>query len=389
MSREPMSILFVDDDEDFLSSAQDDLRFSLEEHEIPIEISSSNTVDKGVRKLESGDFHLAIVDLKFTPSPRSGNEVIERILDTKILPIIVLSGFRNELKDEFSEHGLIYNTQRKKVDEVVDKIIEWDHKGVFDFFSEAGFLNSRLRDVLQHTMWHHVSRYWEHIDSDNPLVLHRIAGRIAATILHDVLASTPAYENDGGEVLVHHGEAYIFNTPRNHLAVGDMLHLEDSMFVVLSPTCDLIVRPSGGTKAEEVLLADCHNLGTFVSNNQSILAQIETMRDPEKTDARKEKASKYLERLMRQDWENPSGRYFYLPPFGDFPGGVVDFLKVQVEPYDVERLVEQRIVSLNRELAAELATRFARYMIRLGQPAYDPIFLINAVCDTVLAKDGT
>jgi hypothetical protein len=384
-----MSILFVDDDENFLYPAQDDLRFSLEEQEIPVEIISSTTVDKGIRELESGDFHLAIVDLKFAPSPRSGNDIIEEVLDTKILPVIVLSGFRNELRDDFTEHGLIYNTQRKKVDEVVDKIIEWDQKGVFDFFSEAGFLNSKLRDVLQQTMWNHVSRYWKYIDSENISVLHRIAGRIAATILHDVLASTPAYEDEGGEVLVHHGEVYVFSTPRSHLAVGDIIHLEDGMFVVLSPTCDLVVRSHGGAKAEEVLLAHCHNFNDFVSEKQSIRAQIEIVKDPQKSDARKEKASKYLERLMRQDWENPSGRYFYLPPFGDFSGGVVDFLKVQVEPYDVGKLIEQRIVSLNRELAAELATRFARYMIRLGQPAYDPTFLIEALCDTVLAKNGT
>lgn len=381
-----MRILFIDDETDYLKVATDDLRDSLEECKISAEVIPVNNINGGIRELQTGDFHLAVVDLKFEPPDRSGNEIIETILDTKILPIIVLSGYRHELREEFKQHGLIYNTRKKQVDEVVEKIVEWNQKEVFSFFSEAGFLSSALRIALQQTMWKHVSRYWEHIEAEDPAVLHRIAGRIAATLFHDVLASTPDYVSDEGEVPIHHGEIYIFDTPRNSLAAGDILEIEGKLFAVLSPSCDLVVRPEMGPKTDMVLLALCHDLNTYMSEHQTILDQVKVIRDSQGKKKGEEKARERLLKLMRQDWENPSGRYFFLPPFADFNGGVIDFLKLQIEPYGIEeagQLTEQRVVCLNREMAAELATRFARYMIRLGQPAYNPGPLTKAILDAV------
>jgi len=386
MPVDSMRILFIDDEIDYLKVAADDLRDSLEERKLSAEVVTFANIDEGIRALQSGDFHLAVVDLKLEPPDRSGNEIIETILDTKILPIIVLSGYRHELREEFEQHGLIYNTKRKQVEEVVEKIVEWNQREVFSFFSEAGFLSSALRIALQQTMWKHVSRYWEHIEAEDPAVLHRIAGRIAATLFHDVLASTPDYVGAGGEVPIHHGEIYIFDTPRDSLAVGDILEIEGKRLAVLSPSCDLIPRPETGPKADVVLLAFCHDLSTYMSEHPTILGQIEVIRDARAKRKRKDEARERLLKLMRQDWENPSGRYFFLPPFAHFNGGVLDFLKLQIEPYGIEeagQLTERRVVCLNREMAAELATRFVRYMIRLGQPAYDPGPLIEAIVDAV------
>ncbi len=386
MPVDSMRILFIDDEIDYLKVAADDLRDSLEERKLSAEVVTVDNVDGGIQELQSADFHLAVVDLKFESSDRNGNEIIETILNTKILPIIVLSGYRHELREEFAQHGLIYNTTRKQVDEVVEKIVEWNQKEVFSFFSEAGFLSSALRTALQQTMWNHVSRYWQYIEVGDPTVLQRIAGRIAATLFYDVLAFTPDYVGAGGEVPIHHGEIYIFDTPRDSLAVGDILEIEGKLLVVLSPSCDLVTRPGMGPKTDMILLALCHDLNTYMSEHQTVLDQVKAIRDSQGKKKGEEKARERLLKLMRQDWENPSGRYFFLPPFADFNGGVIDFLKLQIEPYGIEeagQLTEQRVVCLNREMAAELATRFARYMIRLGQPAYDPGPLIKAILDTV------
>ncbi len=389
MPVDSMRILFIDDESDYLKVAAEDLRDSLEERELSAEVVPVDNVEGGIRELQSADFHLAVVDLKFESSGRNGNEIIETILNTKILPIIVLSGYRHELRAEFAKHGLIYNTTRKQIDEVVEKIVEWNQKEVFNFFSEAGFLSSTLRTALQQTMWNHVSRYWQHIEVEDSAVLRRIAGRIAATLLYDLLASTPEYIGDEGEVSIHHGEIYIFDTPRNSLAVGDILEIEGDLLVVLSPSCDLVVRPKMGPKTDVVLLASCHDLNTYMSEHRTILDQVKVIQNSEGRRQRKERARDRLLKLMRQDWENPAGRYFFLPPFAEFNGGVIDFLKLQIEPYgeEAEQLTEQRVVCLNREMAAELATRFARYMIRLGQPAYSPEPLIRAILDTMQSQE--
>ena len=42
---------------------------------------------------------------------------------------------------------------------------------------------------------------------------------MAATLFYDVLSSSPEYAGGGGEVPIHHGEIYIFNTPKDTLAL--------------------------------------------------------------------------------------------------------------------------------------------------------------------------
>lgn len=381
-----MRILLVDDDRNYVTVTVPDLRDSLQERELSAEVVPAYSVDEGIEQLQQGNFHLAVIDLRFEGSTRNGNEIIKEILETQILPIIVLSGYRHELKDEYGQHGLIYNTQRKHVDEVVEKILEWNQRDVFSFFSETGFLNSALRMTFQQTMWNHVSRYWKYIDTGNSATLDRIAGRIAATLLYDVLASTPEYACERGEVRIHHGEIYIFDTPRNHLAVGDILDLDNQLFVALSPSCDLVIRPNEGSKAHKVLLARCHDFSTFVSQKQAIMDQCEIIVNRRRGQSSKERATDKLVKLMRQDWENPSGLYFFLPPFAHFGGGVVDFLNIRIESYGASEaalLIKKRVMSLNREMAAELASRFARYMTRLGQPTYDTEALIRAVANVI------
>jgi len=382
MSQDHICILFVDDESDFRMSAEVDLRESLKDHGVSCDVTALDNVDEGIEALSSGDFHLAIVDLNFSHSTRSGNEVVEAVLATKILPIIVLSGYRHELRDEYTGHGLIYTPNSKSIADVVERIVVWNERDVFTFFSESGFLGSALRDILQKTMWDHLSKYWQYIDEENPATLQSIAGRIASTLLHDVLASTSTSAVETGEVPIHHGEVYIFHTPRKHLAPGDILDLDGDRFAVLSPSCDLVPRCGKGPKASEVLLARCLDLPVFVSQQPAIMKQIETIRDVSKSDRKKTAAVDNLARLMHQNWENPTGQFFFLPPFAHFTGAVIDFLRLRVEPYGnegYETLVSKRDLSLNREMAVELVSRFARYMIRLGQPAYSTNALIDAL----------
>lgn len=358
MTTNLLRVIFIDDEQDFLNVAVPDLVDSLSENGIEAQVTAVTDLNEGIGKLGSEDFHLAIVDLKFGTVSGAGNQAILRILATKILPIIVLTAHPASLDAQYQEHGLIYSPKHKQIPEVVTRILEWNEKSVFTFFSEAGFLQSTLRTTLQKTMWDHVSRYWNYIDTQDTATRERIAGRIASNLLHDLLISDPEYTGSGGEVSLHHGEIYIFGTPRkDYLAVGDLLEIAGQLFSVLTPNCDLVVRHNGSAKADEVLLVRCQHLKEYIAENNDILSQVDILNDPEKTKSKKEKAAERLVQMMHQDWRNPSGRYFFLPPFAHFGGGVIDFLHLAINPYspaEAKALVEKRILSLDREMSAEL-----------------------------------
>jgi hypothetical protein len=168
----------------------------------------------------------------------------------------------------------------------------------------------------------------------------------------------------------------LFDTPRRYLAVGDILAVDDEYFAVLTPACDLTPR-DGEAAAEVILLAQCQTLADFAVEKTELSAKIAALSSG-KTSSKRQKAIEYVQALMRHARLNDSGRRFFLPPFAEFPGAVIDFLRISTHPHDQEnrkKLVESRVLSVNREVAAELATRFGRYMIRLGQARYmsDPL----------------
>ncbi len=377
MAKRRLRILFVDDDSVLLKEFPPDLEGTLQEIGIEAEVVAEASVDSALKSLREQGYHLIIVDLRFPEGP-TGNDVLREILDRHVMPIIVYSGFQQDLDPRFQEHSFISIAPSKKIDHVITKVKEWNERRVFDFFSEEGLLASSLQKTLTLTMWEHVSRYWEHLPTDDQRTLAAIAGRIASTLIYDILAFGGGDED---EIPVHHGEIYIFSTPRSHLSVGDLLHIGDRTYAVLTPACDLISRGERGAKAKVVLLTECQDLIQFAGQEPQLMAQLKKLRSA--SAAQRQGAAEKIERMMRQAWLNEEGKHFFLPPFGDLPGYALDFLRISTEPYDTpeqrERLLGARIASLNREIAGELATRYSRFMLRLGQPAFQPEPLAEAM----------
>jgi hypothetical protein len=249
------------------------------------------------------------------------------------------------------------------------KIVEWNTSGAMQFFSKKGFLNSKFQEIFIHIMWDHVSKYWEYLKNVDTDSRNQIVNRIASTILYDELLSDPTLINDiTGEIKIHHGEMYIFNTRRKYLAPGDILELEKKGYIVVSPSCDLIIRKEGA-KINNILLAEIINYKEFKKKSNELKSLIEKL-DKKDKDKEQSKESKNLCKLMRQDWLNQDGRYFFLPPFGKYPGGVISFTNLKLEEYtktSIDDLLEKRIISLTKDFVFELISRFSRYLTRLGQ----------------------
>lgn len=378
MSKRRLKIIVVDDDEELLRVLPEDLVSRLKETGLDAEVTTFSSVDAALETLETESYHLAIVDLRF-PNGRDGNDVLRGILGLRVLPVIVYTGYQEELAPEFEKHSLIHVAPSKKIEHIVEKISDWEMRKVFDFFSEEGMLATSLHRALLHTMWKHVSRYWDYLPTNDMKALGAATGRIAATLLYDVLSFGAGGKYE--EIPVHHGEIYIFETPRAFLSVGDILELNGKHYVVLTPACDLVPRSDGKTKAEALLLAECEDLRSFADVSIDLKKALMALTDA--GGGRRKRATENIEKMMRQAWLINDGRRFFLPPFDELPGYAVDFLRVRTASYasnaDRKGMLEARVVSLNRDVANELATRFSKYMSRLGQPPFDSAALVEAV----------
>ena len=249
-----------------------------------------------------------------------------------------------------------------------------------------------MKAVIQLTMWENVSRFWGELKSLDEGQIEQIAGRLAVTLVHDQFSSPTGDAASGTvhEAKFHHAEAFLFNTPRTFLAPGDMIEVSDGedefLGLVLTPACDLVPRGSKAAKAKVVLLARCTPLAEWVAGNSEAKQAVETALKPKPVGSNKRKswdrANDKVQRMMRHAMWNDDGRLFFLPPFATFTGCVADFSVLEVRPYDSltwrEDLGNRRL-SLTRDFTAELVTRFARYLNRVGQPAYLAAPIIAAV----------
>ena len=215
-----LKMLFVDDDRDLVEQHSTDLKSSLEEKGVSSEILSAESFDQAIQTLLGDSFDLAIIDLRLKGG-KNGNDILKSVIESHIMPIIIYSGYQDDLDLQYKDHGFIFVAEKKKVGIIVEKILDWKKKKVFYFFSKRGFLASSLQKVLQDTMWHGLSKYWDSLDTDDMEMLNAIAGRIAASLVHDRLA----HPSEGGqdETLVHHCEVYVLGSAKKYLAMGDVV----------------------------------------------------------------------------------------------------------------------------------------------------------------------
>ena len=123
--------------------------------------------------------------------------------------------------------------------------------------------------------------------------------------------------------------------------------------------------------AKEVLLAHCETLSAYANTRNEFKEELAALLSDDV--AIVSRARSNMGKLMRHAFLNEDGRRFFLPPFAEFKGGVIDFVRLALHDYKKggrEALSNARLFSLSASVSAELATRFARYMSRLGQAPY-------------------
>ena len=174
---------------------------------------------------------------------------------------------------------------------------------------------------------------------------------------------------------VHPMEFYIYPTDTaKEYEVGELLEKEGEVYVILTPTCDLVVRNNGKRKSDTLLLA-----------KSTLLTDLEDYKQYSKLKDLQEKSAKDLEREKNyqgklKNWtKNNQGekdKYFFLPGTPFLENRIIDFQKKIMVDYN--NLNEYtRLVKLDAPFAESMVSTFIRYYNRIGFPDIDSDYLIN------------
>jgi len=318
--------------------------------------------------------------------------------------LVILDVFRGDPMGNGSPEGLrvledirksgfvsvvLYTANPKRVEDCRSAFIRLSDKPVADLRREVDALFAlripqMFRAIVGHMdrtlhdyMWNFVEKQWsalEHI-AGKPEFLRVLLKRLAASLSRDGL--DPVIQKVFGSThssavasdKVHPAEMFIMppvdgKTPR----LGDVrvrgVGGVSEYVVVLWPTCDMIEGPSRPAKVQSVQCA--------VSG---LLDDADEMKKWKKDKDNKDCRSR-VEELMRNRNDRGPGRHHYIPSLGKLPHLLVDFQRIELIPLHELRGMEC-IATLASPFAESMASRYLRYIGRLGTPDLDVAYVMS------------
>jgi CheY-like chemotaxis protein len=349
-----LRILFVDDDalqqDRFQDAIADWNAANAPRTFTPIIID--NPVE-AAEALQTTRFDCALFDLKLAAGEGQGNLSGNQLARTGLaevgMPVGIISGFPEDAAEDLQE-GHLVRIIRKKAGAFAEAV-NW-FGGLWDMMEVLAATRRRIRrsgaEIFASRVWPRWDAYRDVAVAGGqlePIITRQYAGHIAELL-----------GVDGGENPDWHPiEAYIypaFQDDRAH--TGDVFRLDDELWVVLSPPCDMAAR------VDDVLLAKC---------------------TPDLSEAWDAKVARLRQALAAGEVSNSLKTWFtdhinqnneiskhFLPPLDGQPLQV-DFKRLAVRPLaELEANLGSRRASIAPAFLTNLTQRFGAYISRTGQP---------------------
>ncbi len=301
-----------------------------------------------------------VIDLKWdgVNSDYGGNDLLERIINKKRIPTIVVSGNLSQLRMDINEFTFCDSYERSDdFQKVINKIVEYYETGYTRIVGESG----RLDDLISKVFWNHLTNKkedWDFLEQDikEKRILRFALARINAQLEvdgenHDCFSSV---------------EVYIKPPVRKKAFSGDIIKYQGKTYAILSVACDF---ENGNNDFIVMCYVEEEKYSELISN----------IKDAGGFQNLSNKKRDEIHKLIR----NNLARFHLLPPCSNFTGGKIDFQNIlSISKEDIESTAEI-IATITPSVFKDIQARFSHYYGRQGQPALDS----NEVEAFILYKD--
>lgn len=374
MLNNKVRILLVDDQELQKTIVEDSIEELQEKENVEIELHYSDNYSNALENLLKNDYDAAIIDLKLDEKTvdHTGNDLIEIIVNKLRLPVIVCSGFPEHFDNNIIDENNGFFALRKKdddMDELISQIIKWYKSGFTKIFGKDGVWEEQLNSIFWTVISKNIeewSKYQgkvlnngEEVNINHEKALLRYSLNIMQTFL-ELNSDKTDYD------LLHPAEFYIMPPLYDNFMFGDIIQDETSkeIFAVLTPACEM-----ANKKFSKVLIAEIKDLLSnekfktdYEKHSKIIFA--EEGANPQQ----KQSAINKLGKWYRNGHDSSNGIHF-LPKYGDFRGGFIDFQCLKTIP-DLELKTNYtRLATISVHFAKDIGSRFSSYYARQGQPS--------------------
>jgi CheY-like chemotaxis protein len=331
--------------------------------------------DNAVDLLSNEIFDILVLDIRGgsgpTPTGEAGIEIFNEIRGRRFIPIIFYTALP-DVSVTISNAPFVQTVSKIGSEPLADLRVAIENIIGSGLLNLLRSVSSHLDDIERVFMADFVEKNWSSLVERPEDLSYLLSRRLSVSF--DEGAERLAQELGLVELTtrtdVVHPTRYYVQPSHSNSRMGDIVaapdlteenvaesaDADDILYVVLTPSCDLVLR-SGRMKADYVVLAECLPLVGF----------------KEYRDWKSARSSGTEDRLRKLLTSRPKGqedRYFYLPAAWNVPDVVADLQSVTSIPWD-ELESYRKIASLDSPFAEALSYQFNRYMGRVGTPDLD------------------
>lgn len=356
-----LKILIVEDD----SNKRDDYSRFIEAYNLDdglyniVEEFGINK-DDAIEKLKNpaNKYDGAIVDLDLKGSggtDSSGNEVVKEIKENLRFPTFVITGTPHHISTELNVPSTIFDVfERDEVDldDVLDRFCNIKDTGILNLLNR----NGRIEELIQNIFWNHISISLDSWAKDSKRTSEEKENSLLRyTILHML-----EYLDEKN---YHSSEFYITKPIKTTIYTGDIVKYDGNRYIVLTPSCDIVLRDDGTRNTKKILFCKIKNLSTEVKNFDSL-------------DKNTGKSNTNRVRLNRFISNNSSSKFHFIPKHNEVEAGLIDFQdKTTVNVETVEQKLESkecvRLATVSMPFLKDIISRYSNYYARQGSPDLD------------------
>lgn len=333
----PLELLLVEDDSRYVDEYKGVLEDYVEQRGRSIRMRVEKSLEAAKSSLD-GSLDAAIVDLNLGKDTSDGGEVIGELTNHFRVPVAILTGTPADAVHEPPVVG-VFTKGEHGFDQVLDRLWAIYNVGLTKIMGGRGLLEARLNRVFLNNLLPTIDRWVAHAaenqERTEKALLRYTLGHLVADLETD---EAPYYAE----------EVYLVPPLEDSLQTGTLVQRTEgnTCHIVVTPACDLVIRPSGEPKTDVVVVAE-------VVPEEALFGSIGADRGRQK-------------KLRRN---NDSNCFHWLPQSDDIVGGFVDFRRLETVAWDE---FDERFRRLGARVAPsfvkDIVSRFSTFYARQGQP---------------------
>lgn len=355
-----INILIVENNKNDIQAYQDTIKtinMKLDGSHIIKETIKTNE-EEGLKALENNEWSAAFIDLKLSSedilAAQEGNNIVNNIYSKRRFPVYIVTNTPGDVDPDFVQSDFLKIETKDGIDyyEVFDDIIRIQETGILKIIGKQGQIETYLDKIFWENLSNSIN-LWSKDDSRNSEQKEKSLLRY--TILHML-----EYLDEDN---YHPSEFYITKPIKETIYTGDIVEYDGVRYIVLTPSCDIVLRQDGNRNTKKILFCKIKDLSSEVKNFSLLTSETGKTNDNRKR----------LDRFVKN---KSGGNYHFIPKHGEIEAGLVDFQdKTTVGVEVVEAKLKSgeciRLATVSMPFLKDIISRYSNYYARQGSPDFD------------------